>query len=275
MSESMTGKMIMVNPDLPDDMIWRKGDIAIITKDELDSVTIRFDNDQFAKYGKEAVLAFKSPKEIYDHLEDEAMTMPKSNFRKLRNIAMLLEYGSEKQERTAMEIIQRNPALMLSALQPLGEKLLIDYTPGHIRTNPKSKIMENESLTGSLVLVHPLLENDPIKKQGEVGILTYARSESENYVSFPKGGESIYPANGLMLLKGKQDIVDQVMHNSTKMPTEDFKAIYKIMLLQDRGTSTALYDALEIARDHPGIWDKALEPVTRSERIELEKSYAR
>jgi hypothetical protein len=78
-----------------------------------------------------------------------------------------------------------------------------------------------------------------------------------------------------MLLKGKQDIVDQVMHNSTKMPTEDFKAMYKIMLLQDRGTSTALYDALEIARDHPGIWDKALEPVTRSERIELEKSYAR
>jgi len=135
--------------------------------------------------------------------------------------------------------------------------------------------MENENLTGSLVLVHPELENDPLKKQGQIGILTYPRELHEMYVSFPGGAEGIYEWNNLLKLKGKQEIFDDLMKNGSAMEQNDFKAMYKIMLLQDRGTSKGTIDALEIARDNPGIWDRALEPLMQTEKINLEKAYTR
>lgn len=135
--------------------------------------------------------------------------------------------------------------------------------------------MKNETITGWLVLVHPEAKNDPVEKQGHVGVLTYARDASENYVSFPKGGESVYLAKDLMLLKPKEEIMKELLQNGSKMPLNDFKAMYKIMMRQDMGTSSDLFNALEIARDHPGIWDKTLEAVNRSEKIELENTLSR
>jgi hypothetical protein len=135
--------------------------------------------------------------------------------------------------------------------------------------------MNNESLTGSLVLVHPDFKDDPIQQQGQVGVMTYPRELNEMYVSFPGGGEGIYSWDTLMKLKGKQEIFDDLMANGSSMQLEDYKTMYKIMLLQDRGTSRGTYDALEIARDNPAIWEKALEPVRQIERLDISKTYAR
>lgn len=135
--------------------------------------------------------------------------------------------------------------------------------------------MKNETLTGSLVLVHPDVKNDPVGKQGQIGVLTYAREANENYVSFPKGGESVYQTKDLMLLKPKEEILKELMQNGARMPVNDFKAMYKIMMRQDLGTSSDLFNALEIARDNPGVWSKTLEAVSRSEKIELENTLSR
>jgi hypothetical protein len=135
--------------------------------------------------------------------------------------------------------------------------------------------MNNESLTGSLVLVHPEFKDDPLQKQGQVGVMTYPRELNEMYVAFPGGGESVYSWDTLLKLKGKQEIFDDLMTNGSSMKPDDFKAMYKIMLLQDRGTSRGTFDALEIARDNPGIWERALDRVRQIERLEQSKSYAR
>jgi len=135
--------------------------------------------------------------------------------------------------------------------------------------------MNHKVLAGALVLVHPKLENDRLNKQGRVGILLYASSDKENFVKFPGGSQSVYPASGLLLLKDKKQIVDEVMNRASEMTTPEFKAMYKIMLLQDRGNSSDLLNALEIARDNPSIWEKSLQAFGRSEKIELDKAYAR
>jgi len=135
--------------------------------------------------------------------------------------------------------------------------------------------MNSESLTGSLVLVHPEFGNDPLKKQGQIGVLTYPKELHEMYVSFPGGGEGIYEWNNLLKLKDKQAVFDDLMKNGSAMEQNDFKAMYKIMLLQDRGTNRGTFDALEIARDNPGIWDRTLEPVMQTEKLNLEKTYTR
>jgi hypothetical protein len=58
--------------------------------------------------------------------------------------------------------------------------------------------MENQTLAGTLVLVKPDLEIDPGAKRGQIGVLTLAFSETENYVRFPEGGEVLLtPPAGL------------------------------------------------------------------------------
>lgn len=135
--------------------------------------------------------------------------------------------------------------------------------------------MENQTLAGTLVLVQPDLENDPEAKKGHIGVLTYARSETENYVRFPEGGEAYYPAVQVMTLKDKQEIFADLTNNGSSMPLDDFKAMYKIMLLQDRGTSQALYSALAIANDHPALQEKVLESIAPAHKQELAKTYSR
>jgi hypothetical protein len=135
--------------------------------------------------------------------------------------------------------------------------------------------MENQTLAGTLVLVKPDLEIDPDAKRGQIGVLTYARSETENYVRFPEGGEAFYPAGQVLMLKDKQEVFNDLTNNGTSMPIDDFKAMYKIMLLQDRGTSQALYSALAIANDNPGVQEKVLQPILPTQKQEEAKTYSR
>ncbi|HTI58951.1 hypothetical protein [Mucilaginibacter sp.] len=135
--------------------------------------------------------------------------------------------------------------------------------------------MDKQNLTGTLVLVQPDLELNPDMKKGMIGVLTYARSETENYVRFPGAGEAFYPAGQVMMLKDKQQVFEDLTHNGSSMPLDDFKAMYKIMLLQDRGTSQALYAALAIANDNPGIQEKVLESISPEQKRELANSYGR
>lgn len=135
--------------------------------------------------------------------------------------------------------------------------------------------MENQNLAGTLVLVKPDLENDPGPKHGHIGVLTLAFSEKENYVKFPEGGEAYYPAEQVLMLKDKQEVFNDLTNNGSSMPLDDFKAMYKIMLLQDRGTSQALYSALAIANDNPGVQEKVLQPITPTQKQELSQTYGR
>lgn len=135
--------------------------------------------------------------------------------------------------------------------------------------------MDNETLTGSLVLVHPDFKTDPIQMQGKVGVMTYPRELNEMYVAFTNGSEGVYSWDTLLKLKDKQEILNDLTQNGSKMPENDFKAMYKIMLLQDRNTALGTESALEIARDNPGIWERALDPVRQIEKIGQTRSFGR
>lgn len=135
--------------------------------------------------------------------------------------------------------------------------------------------MKNDTLAGTLVLVLPDMEESPETKRGHIGALTYARSETENYVRFPDGGEANYPARQVMMLKDKHQVCDDLTHHGSSMPLNDFKAMYKIMLLQDKGTSQALYSALAIAKDHPGVQEKVLESINTAQKQDFAKTYGR
>lgn len=132
-----------------------------------------------------------------------------------------------------------------------------------------------ENLNGSLVLVRPDFPDDPARQQGKVGVVTYAREADDIYVSMLGGREANYSSQDLMLLKHKVDILQELNDSGTAMKLDDFKALYKIMLLQEKGTSTALVNALQLAAQNPGIWDKALVPAAPARELAVSKEYSR
>lgn len=136
--------------------------------------------------------------------------------------------------------------------------------------------MNNENLIGTLAMVHPDLVHDPARKQGQVGVVTYIGKENhEIYMSFPGNGEGVYNGDAVLRLKNKNEILETLVNEGDHMEVDDFKALYKITMLQERNTSTGVLDALEIARDNPNIWNKTLETANEAQNLQLEKAHSR
>lgn len=135
--------------------------------------------------------------------------------------------------------------------------------------------MKNETLNGIPVLVKPAPEYDKGQAAPLIGVLTYARSAAENHVRFPGGGEAYYQSNEISKLKNKEEVFNDLNKNGSSMEVADFKAMYKVMLLQDRGTSQALFAALAIARDNPGMQDRVLEPLTPEQKQQIDATVGR
>jgi len=120
--------------------------------------------------------------------------------------------------------------------------------------------MDTSNLNGTLVLIRPDLENDPVKGQGKIAYIRYTPQQMEGlYVSFLNGQEAFYKPDELVRLKDKQEIFKELMENGSSLGVNEFKALYKISQLQQRGTNLALTQALEIARNNPSIWPRAVE----------------
>ncbi|MDT3401293.1 hypothetical protein [Mucilaginibacter terrae] len=136
--------------------------------------------------------------------------------------------------------------------------------------------MNRENLQASIVMVHPDLQNDVLKNQGKIAVVNYDRDlNNDIYVAFENGQEAVYHPSELLVLKDKQEVFNDLTANGSKMEPNDFRALYKIMLLQERNTPQANWDALLIARDNPGVWEHALETPGRKNSVELNKAFTR
>jgi len=136
--------------------------------------------------------------------------------------------------------------------------------------------MNQEPLHGSLVLVHPALTLDPANRQGKVAVVTYDRPDTnEIYVSFTDGKEAVYHPDNLLKLKDRQQIMQTLLNDGKSMSLNDFKALFKIGTLLDRGTNKAQFDALELAAANPGIWENALSRSRPAVAEKIEHAYTR
>lgn len=133
----------------------------------------------------------------------------------------------------------------------------------------------SENLNGTLVLIDPELKNDPLKAQGQVGYIKYASQQrDEIYVGFTDGREAFYQPSELLRLKTRQELFED-LNNGAFISFQDFKALYKVATLLDRETNLSNIQALEVARDNPAIWDKALDRIPAREKQQLAHQFAR
>nr|WP_068891004.1 hypothetical protein [Pedobacter panaciterrae] len=105
-----------------------------------------------------------------------------------------------------------------------------------------------EDLTGNLVMVHPKLENDPVNRQAQVGIITSADlAKDEVYVGFGNSPLGLYSTDALLVLKPHNELYNDILTHIKEMDTPDFKTLMEITLLQEKSSVNYLRDAMELA----------------------------
>lgn len=105
-----------------------------------------------------------------------------------------------------------------------------------------------EELIGHLVMVHPNLKNDPVQRQGEIGIITSVDlAKDEVYVGFGNNPLGLYSTDALLMLRHSNVIYGDILTHIKELETPDFKTLMEITLLQDKNSVSYLRDAMELA----------------------------
>jgi len=125
--------------------------------------------------------------------------------------------------------------------------------------------MTNQEILGTLVLVHPNLENHPAGREGEIGIVSYVDArQNEIHLQFTDHAEAVYPSDALFLLKQKEQIFTKGSDATNAATLSAYKDLFKIATLMEMGRSTDIWKALEVARDNPEVWPASLVSVEES-----------
>lgn len=119
---------------------------------------------------------------------------------------------------------------------------------------------ETDELTGTLVLVHPDLPDDPVNKQGQMGMIMFAEPDKDDmYVTFGKNERALYSSDALLVFKKPNEIYKELMTNVRDIPVAELKALYRIGMLLDNGMSKGAKEAMQLAVENPGIIGKTME----------------
>lgn len=129
----------------------------------------------------------------------------------------------------------------------------------------------SDDLTGSLVLVHPDLQDDKANKQNQIGMITHADLQNDNIiVSFRNGEQALYSSDALLTLKPANDIYRALMTSHKNLEKADYKTLFQISLLQDHGSSGQTKTAMELAMKNDVIRNYSMVTLEDS----LKKGYA-
>jgi hypothetical protein len=105
-----------------------------------------------------------------------------------------------------------------------------------------------DELTGSLVLVHPDLQHDTAGRQGHIGMIIGSNLERDEIsLSFGKGEQALYSSDALLVLKTPENIYGDLLSNNKGLDPADFKALFRISLLQQYGDTKSFRTAIELA----------------------------
>jgi len=111
----------------------------------------------------------------------------------------------------------------------------------------------SEEMKGTLALVHEMTD-DPANRQGQIGMITDIDLEQDDvFVSFEKGNQAKYSMAALLVLRNHQDVYRDMMSNTMKMDSQDFKQLFRLNLLQTSSSRSDVRSAIEIAQGNEKI----------------------
>ena len=134
--------------------------------------------------------------------------------------------------------------------------------------------MTNDDLIGQTVMVNPVLWDDPANRMGEIGTITQADSNRDDfYVRFSDKQNALYSADALLVLKNPEQLYTYMENHSATLPAETLKDFHSLALLQEHGTPKNLKTAFELAQSNDQLTLNGM--VSLEERLGLDQAYKR
>ncbi|ARS41955.1 hypothetical protein CA265_20770 [Sphingobacteriaceae bacterium GW460-11-11-14-LB5] len=117
-----------------------------------------------------------------------------------------------------------------------------------------------EELTGTLVAVHPDLTQDPVSRQGQIGMVVAADLKTDTIsVGFGSTELGHYSSDALLVLKDKNELFKDAMVNAKELGPEVFKKMLLINMIQDnRPEHKYMMQAMEMAISSERIMESSM-----------------
>jgi hypothetical protein len=120
-----------------------------------------------------------------------------------------------------------------------------------------------DELINKSVMVNPLLTDDPVRMQGQVGIITYINRENDDvHVQFPNDTKGIYSTNALLSLLPKEMVLANVQTELTALDPKEIRILLEIYRLQKSGQPADM--------EHGLRWGIAFENARHNSMISLQ-----
>ena len=133
----------------------------------------------------------------------------------------------------------------------------------------------DDKLRGVVALVHPDLECDPLNKRNQIGVISEADIDLDNfYVDFvDKVG--LFSSDALLVLLPPADIHQNLADMAYEASFPDLKSLTQIDLYLRYGDVNARFKAMSIARDNPSIQPLCLETLNNQISRDIPNQYGR
>ncbi|MFA6083390.1 hypothetical protein [Mucilaginibacter sp.] len=115
-------------------------------------------------------------------------------------------------------------------------------------------MMDDETLNGTLVMVNPVLWDDPANRMGQIGVIYEADTAHDYFiVRFDDKEKSAYSADALLVLKSPDQLFEYIENHSATLSPEILKDLNSMALLQEHGRLKHLKTAFELAQSDDNL----------------------
>ncbi|WEA00763.1 hypothetical protein [Mucilaginibacter sp. SJ] len=131
--QNLKGTVVMLHPEMWEAHADKEGVIGEIVKADLAR------DDFYVKYGEgtesrlhsaDALMILRESDDIYEYLQNHSVDISPYDFKDLKTIALLVDRGTAKQIRTAMELVQKNENIRGASVSPLDKIIGLQQNKG-------------------------------------------------------------------------------------------------------------------------------------------------
>lgn len=121
--EELTGKLVVVHPQLTTDPVSRQGQIGVIATVDLksDTIGVGFGAGPLGKYSSDALLVLKNKNELYQDAMTGVKDMDAKTFHDLLDLNMKQERSDYLNVSAAMKMAIENPEVMKRSMISLED----------------------------------------------------------------------------------------------------------------------------------------------------------
>jgi hypothetical protein len=235
-NNKLKGSIVMLRPELWEILADSKDVIGeIISADiDRDDFYVQYGKNSILLHSSDAVSVLKSYREIYDLLDNAPDHFSNNDLKDLQSLALLLEYGSAKHQRTAMELLFKNPGIREAATRILEDQLAIQQNKER------------------LVMVSPVLWTS--ERVGQVGTIEPTDlTDGKTRVKFDDGEVDSYSPKTLFVLKSADELITMAENPHGIYWDHVVLQLKSLAILQASGSVIELKNAMASLNDDPGL----------------------